>query len=63
MGITGLLQLQVTVEVALAAALFDRTLSILSMATGGVAFAVRQVMITRRSKMEQSGVVQPHGCR
>ena len=66
-GITGLLQLQLTIELALAVALVDRTISYLSIIlTGGAAFAVRQVMIARRSSaadMEESGVVQHHDCR
>ncbi len=43
-GVSGLLQLELTVETALAVALVDRTISYLSIIlTGGAAFAVRQL--------------------
>ena len=49
-GVSGLLRLELTVEVALAAALVDRTISYLSIIlTGGIAFAVRQMGIAKRS--------------
>ncbi len=48
-GISGLLQLELTVEVALAVALIDRTISYLSiLVTGGLAFALRQLGTARR---------------
>ena len=55
-GITGLLQLQLTVEAALAVALVDRTISYFSIViTGGAAFAVRQVRVARRSPTAKVG--------
>ncbi len=49
-GVSGLLQLELTVEVALAVALVDRTISYLSIIlTGGAAFAVRQLRAARRA--------------
>lgn len=48
LGVTSLLHLQLPIEVALAAALVDRTLMILSMATGGLMFVARQVKISTR---------------
>jgi uncharacterized protein (TIRG00374 family) len=43
-GVSGLLQLELTVELALAVALLDRTISYLSIiVTGGIAFAWRQL--------------------
>jgi glycosyltransferase 2 family protein len=43
-GVSGLLQLELTVELAVAVALVDRTISYLSIiVTGGVAFAIRQL--------------------
>jgi uncharacterized protein (TIRG00374 family) len=43
-GVSGLLQLELTVEMAVAVALLDRTISYLSIiATGGVVFAIRQL--------------------
>ncbi|MEX2431201.1 MAG: lysylphosphatidylglycerol synthase transmembrane domain-containing protein [Dehalococcoidia bacterium] len=49
-GVSGLLRLQLTVEVALAVALVDRTISYLSIiVTGGIAFAARQVNAARRA--------------
>lgn len=43
-GVSGLLQLELTVELAIAVALLDRTISYLSIiVTGGVAFAMRQL--------------------
>lgn len=48
-GVSGLLRLELTVEVALAAALVDRTISYLSIIlTGGIAFALRQMDIAKR---------------
>ena len=55
-GITGLLQLQLTVEAALAVALVDRTISYFSIViTGGAAFAVRQVRVARRPSALEVG--------
>jgi uncharacterized protein (TIRG00374 family) len=43
-GVSGLLQLELTVELAVAVALVDRTISYLSIiATGGVVFAINQL--------------------
>ena len=43
-GVSGLLQLELTVELAVAVALVDRTISYLSIiVTGGVMFAIRQI--------------------
>ena len=48
-GIVGLLQLQLTVESAIATALVNRTVSLITASVGGVVFAVRQVRIMRNS--------------
>jgi uncharacterized protein (TIRG00374 family) len=48
-GIVGLLQLQLTIESAIAVAVVNRTLSLLTASVGGVVFAVRQVRIMRDS--------------
>ena len=49
-GVSGLLQLELTVELALAVALIDRTISYLSIiVTGGIAFALRQLSTARRA--------------
>ncbi len=49
-GVSGLLQLELVVEAALAVALVDRTISYLSIIlTGGAAFAVRQLRAARRA--------------
>jgi hypothetical protein len=42
-GTTALLYLQISVEIALAAVLVDRTLMIISMVTGGILLAARQI--------------------
>lgn len=50
-GITGLLQLDLPVEAALAVALVDRSITYLStIITGGAAFAVRQIRQARRAQ-------------
>jgi len=47
-GVSGLLQLELTVELALAVALLDRAISYLSIiVTGGAAFAWRQLTSNR----------------
>ena len=54
-GISGLLQLELTVEVAVAVALIDRTISYLSIiVTGGTLFAIRQVRAARRGAVESA---------
>jgi uncharacterized protein (TIRG00374 family) len=52
-GISGLLQLELSVEVAVAVALMDRSISYLSIiVTGGALFFARQVSAARRATME-----------
>jgi uncharacterized protein (TIRG00374 family) len=49
-GVSGLLRLELAVELAIAVALVDRTISYLSVVlAGGVAFAVRQLRLARRN--------------
>ena len=49
-GISGLLRIELTVEVALAVALVDRTISYLSIIlTGGAVFALRQLRAGSRA--------------
>lgn len=55
-GVSGLLQLELTFELAIAVALVDRTVSYISIVlTGGIAFAGRQVAQARRTGRELEG--------
>ena len=49
-GIVGLLRLQLTIESAIAVAVVNRSVSLITASVGGVVFAVRQVRIMRRYK-------------